>query len=66
MWRSSEPQSPDVKREYQRIGLGAGERLPLPKGLKSESDYLAFLKQVPDASGVRGFMATMAARSRTT
>ena len=66
MWRSSEPQSPDVKREYRRIGLGAGERLPLPKGLKSESDYLAFLRQRPDASGVQGFMATMAAGGKTT
>jgi hypothetical protein len=34
----------------------------MPRGLKTEADYLVFLRQVPDGSGVQGFTATMARR----
>jgi len=50
----------EVEREYTRIGLGPNDRLPQPKGIKSDSEYLAFLRRVPDKSGVQGFIATMA------
>ncbi len=59
---SSEQPNAEIEREYKRIGIHAGQRLPLPRGLKSESDLLRFLRQVPDGSGIQGFTATMAQR----
>jgi len=61
---SDEQQRAAIEREYGRIGIRVGERLPMPRGLKTESDYLVFLRQVPDGSGVRGFTATMARRAQ--
>jgi len=63
MWTPSDQQSAEIAREYTRIGVGKGDRLPLPRGLASASEYLSFLRQVPDASGVPGFTATMAGRA---
>lgn len=60
MWKPSEQQSAQIAQEYVRIGIAKGERLPLPRGLDSASDYLAFLHQVPDGSGVSGIPAAMA------
>ena len=60
---TTEQQKAEVEREYHRIGIRAGERLPMPRGLSNESDYLVFLRQVPDGSGVQGFTATMAQRA---
>jgi hypothetical protein len=54
-----------IEREYRRIGIRVGERLPMPRGLGTEADYLAFLLQVPDGSGIQGFTATMARRAKT-
>ena len=61
---STEQQKAEIEREYARIGIRSGERLPMPRGLNSESDYLVFLHQVPDGSGVHGFTATMAQRAK--
>jgi hypothetical protein len=36
----------------------------MPRGLKNELDYLIFLRQVPDASGIQGFTTTMAQRAK--
>ncbi len=60
----TEQQKAEIEREYARIGIRSGERLPMPRGLSSESDYLVFLRQVPDDSGVQGFTATMAHRAK--
>jgi hypothetical protein len=49
----------EVTREYARIGVREGERLPMPRGLERPDVYLAFLRQVPDGSGTDGFVATM-------
>lgn len=57
---SSDEQKVEIEKQYGRIGIRAGERLPMPRGLSKEPDYLAFLRQVPDGSGVQGFTATMA------
>lgn len=54
----------EIEREYTRIGIRPGDRLPMPRGLQGEADYLNFLRQVPDASGVQGFTATMAQRAK--
>jgi hypothetical protein len=61
-----EHEKAEIEREYSRIGIKAGERLPMPRGLGRESDYLAFLRQVPDGSGVQGFTATMSKRAQPT
>jgi hypothetical protein len=61
---STEQQKAEIEREYSRIGIRSGERLPMPRGLSSESDYLVFLRQIPDGSGVQGFTATMAQRAK--
>jgi hypothetical protein len=58
---SSEQQA-EIQRQYERIGIRSGDRLPMPRDLNGESDYLTFLQQVPDGSGVQGFTATMARR----
>jgi putative transposase len=50
------------EREYQRIGIHPGDRLPLPQGLESDIEYLVFLRTVPDGSGRAGFLAALAAR----
>jgi hypothetical protein len=50
----------DIETELKRIAIRPGDRLPLPRGLEDELDYLTFLRQVPDGSGVSGFTATMA------
>ena len=60
---SSQPRS-DIEAELRRIGIRPADRLPMPRDLKSDSDYLVFLRQVPDASGIRGFAATMAQRAK--
>ena len=60
---SSEQQA-EIDREYNRIGIRPGERLPMPRGLKGESDYLNFLRQVPDGSGSKGFTEAMAQRTK--
>ncbi len=57
---SQDQQNSEIQKEYGRIGIRSGERLPMPRGLGSESDYLTFLRRVPDGSGVPGFTATMA------
>ena len=59
-------QQAEIEREYKRIGIRPGERLPMPRGLKGESDYLIFLRRVPDGSGMQGFTATMAQRAKHT
>jgi hypothetical protein len=59
----SNDQHVEIEREYRRIGLTTVDRLPMPRGLRDESDYLRFLRQVPDASGVQGFTATMTQRA---
>ena len=61
---SSEQQG-EIERQYERIGVRPGDRLPMPRGLKGESDYLNFLRQVPDGSGIQGFTATMAQRAKS-
>lgn len=66
MWQLNEQQNAEVAREYTRIGIAQGERLPLPRGLGSGAEYLAFLRQVPDGSGVAGFTAVMARRGGAT
>jgi hypothetical protein len=60
---SSEQQTA-VDREYHRIGIRTGERLPMPRGLNGESDYLKFLREVPDGSGAKGFAEAMAQRAK--
>jgi hypothetical protein len=62
MWQPNEQEDAEIVREYTRIGIAAGARLPLPQGIGSAADYLSFLRQVPDGSGVAGFTATMAHR----
>ncbi len=59
-------QQADIEREYKRIGIRPGERLPMPRGLNGESDYLIFLRRVPDDTGMQGFTATMAERAKDT
>jgi hypothetical protein len=59
----SSEQRAEIERQYARIGVRPGDTLPLPRGLKGEADYLDFLRQVPDGSGIRGFTATMAKRA---
>ena len=54
----------EIEREYTRIGIRPGDRLPMPRRLKGDADYLSFLRQVPDASGIQGFTATMAQRAK--
>ena len=56
-------QKADIEKQYERIGIRPGDRLPMPRGLKGESDYLIFLRQVPDGSGIQGFTAAMARRA---
>lgn len=63
MWKPSEQQKGEIAQEYARIGVTEGERLPLPRGLGSASDYIAFLHLVPDGSGAFGITATMARRA---
>ena len=58
---SSEQQA-EIEKQYKRIGIRPGDRLPMPRGLKGDSDYLIFLRQVPDGSGIQGFTAAMARR----
>jgi hypothetical protein len=53
-----------VDREYNRIGIRPGERLPMPRGLTGELDYLRFLREIPDGSGVKGFTEAMAQRTK--
>ena len=60
---SSEQQA-EIEREYKRIGIRPGDRLPMPRGLNGEADFLIFLRQVPDESGPQGFAATMAQRAK--
>lgn len=64
MW--SEQQQDEIAREYFRIGIHAGTRLPLPRDIQKATDYLTFLRLVPDGSGLQGFERTMAdwARAR--
>lgn len=54
----------EIERQYARIGIQPGDRLPMPRGLNGDSDYVAFLRQVPDGSGLPGFAATMAQRAQ--
>lgn len=61
---SNDQERIEIEREYTRIGIRAGDRLPMPRGLNGGSDYLAFLRQVPDGSGLPGFAATMAQRAQ--
>jgi hypothetical protein len=61
---STESQNAEIEREYTRIGISSGERLPMPRGLRGASDYLVFLRQVPDSSGVQGFTATLEKRAK--
>ena len=56
----SAEQKADIEKQYERIGIRPGDRLPMLRGLKGESDYLIFLRQVPDGTGIRGFTAAMA------
>ena len=60
---SSEQQA-EIEREYIRIGIRPGDRLPMPRGLNGEADYLIFLRQVPDGGGLQGFTATMSQRAK--
>lgn len=61
---SKEQERVEIEREYARIGIRPGERLPMPRGLNGGSDYLAFLRRVPAGSGLPGFAATMAQRAQ--
>ena len=60
---SKEQERIEIEREYARIGIRPGDRLPMPRGLNGSSDYLAFLRRVPEGSGPTGFAATMAQRA---
>ena len=52
----------EYEREYRRIGVSAGERLPTPRGMKSDAEYLAFLRSVPDGSGRQGMLDSLTRR----
>ena len=54
----------EIEREYERIGIRSGDRLPMPRGVKGDAEYLSFLRQVPDGTGVQGFTATMMQRTK--
>jgi len=60
----SNDQQTAVDREYNRIGIRQGERLPMPRGLKDDLDYLRFLREIPDGSGVKGFTEAMTQRAK--
>lgn len=60
---SSTQEQAEIERELKRIGIQPDDRLPLPQGLNGGPDYVAFLRQVPDGSGVKGFIAAMGRRS---
>jgi hypothetical protein len=55
-----------ITRGHERRApkIRPGEYLPMPRGLKGESDYLSFLRQVPDGSGSRGFTEAMIQRAK--
>lgn len=61
---SKEQERIEIEREYTRIGIRPGDRLPMPRGLNGGSEYVSFLRQVPDGSGLPGFAATMAQRAQ--
>lgn len=50
------------EREYHRIGISAGERLPRPSGMKSDAEYLSFLQSVSTGSGRQGLLDSLARR----
>ncbi len=51
-----------ILQEMARIGVTPGQRLPLPANLTSAADYLSFLRAVPSASRLDGFIATLRTR----
>jgi hypothetical protein len=57
MW-SNEEQA-EIARELKRIGIQSGERLPLPRSVRTAPEYLDFLRAVPSDGGVAGFTQTM-------
>jgi hypothetical protein len=56
MW--SEAQRAEVAREYQRIGIRAGERLPAP-AFDDPVLILALLGQIPDGAGAAGYVKAL-------
>jgi hypothetical protein len=59
------PSADDFRREYDRIGYQPGERWPAPPPELGPSELLALLQSVPTGAGVAGWVAALAARSKS-
>ena len=57
MW--SDQEQAEITRELKRIGIQPGARLPQPRRVRTTPVYIAFLRRVPNDSGVAGFTETM-------
>jgi hypothetical protein len=56
MW--SEDQLAELARQYERLGLRAGERLPMPAFEDTDKIWDVF-RRAPDGSGVAGFIKAL-------
>jgi hypothetical protein len=54
-------QHDELTREYARIGIGKGERMPYPddEELAEPARFLALLRTIPDRAGLPGYLATL-------
>ena len=57
MW--SEEQRSEIAREYQRIGIRAGECLPAPV-FDDPEKILNLLRSIPDGAGAAGYVKALA------
>ncbi len=56
MW--SQDQLAELARQYERLGLRTGERLPMP-AFEDPDKILDVFRRAPDGSGVAGFIKVL-------
>lgn len=54
----SEAQVAELARQYERLGLRAGERLPMP-AFDDPEKILDVFRRVPEGTGVAGFIKAL-------
>jgi hypothetical protein len=54
-------QRDELAREYARIGIRKGERMPYPAdaGLAEPAGFLALLRGIPDGAGLPGYLTAL-------